>query len=304
MKRAALQNEARSKTSSPALPSPSQWRHHELDLRSPQRQRAASLVADTVRGSGEPLGADARTEMESRFGHDFSRIRVHTGELAARSADAVAAQAYTLGHSVVLNRNMYAPDTVAGRQLLAHELTHVVQQEHAPGTQLPMVVQRMPIDDPESLPQANTSDGSSEPEGMGLPGSESSDDMVELAGGRTCGGSVGIPAAHHVTNFISRGFNTTNQCLSVGVTIRAGWFSDFPTSEIGGNYMVTIDDPSPSANANGTTRIWFQGGDGRVLRDHHVFHTRTAGRHVLRIFSDQESTLFLDVEGGSVTPQR
>lgn len=66
--------------------------------------------------------------MESRFGHDFSRVRVHTDPLAARSAEAVAAQAYTVGSDVVFGVGRYAPASRDGQRLLAHELAHVVQQ--------------------------------------------------------------------------------------------------------------------------------------------------------------------------------
>jgi Domain of unknown function (DUF4157)/Lysine-specific metallo-endopeptidase len=67
--------------------------------------------------------------MESRFGHNFSRVRVHTGENAAASAKAVGALAYTVGHNIVFGTGQYAPATLAGRRLIAHELTHVIQQQ-------------------------------------------------------------------------------------------------------------------------------------------------------------------------------
>jgi hypothetical protein len=69
--------------------------------------------------------------MESRFGHDFSRVRVHDDTRAAESASAVAARAYTVGEHMVFGAGMYAPGSADGRRLLAHELTHVVQQSGA-----------------------------------------------------------------------------------------------------------------------------------------------------------------------------
>jgi hypothetical protein len=69
--------------------------------------------------------------MEARFGHDFSQVRVHTDARAGESARAVDAAAYTVGSSVVFGSNRYAPGTSAGADLLAHELTHVVQQRDA-----------------------------------------------------------------------------------------------------------------------------------------------------------------------------
>jgi Domain of unknown function (DUF4157) len=87
---------------------------------------------------GQPLGSEVRAFMESRLGHDFGRVRVHTDATAAASARALDAHAYTQGRDIVFGTGQYAPQTPAGRGLLAHELTHVVQQSQAPGT----VVQR------------------------------------------------------------------------------------------------------------------------------------------------------------------
>jgi hypothetical protein len=66
--------------------------------------------------------------MEARLGHDFSRVRVHADEKAADSARAVDARAYTFGRDIVFGTRQYAPGTVEGRGVLAHELTHVAQQ--------------------------------------------------------------------------------------------------------------------------------------------------------------------------------
>ncbi len=68
--------------------------------------------------------------MESRFGYDFSRVRVHTGTRAAHAARSMNAEAYTLGSHIVFAAGRYAPATRRGRDLLVHELTHVVQQEN------------------------------------------------------------------------------------------------------------------------------------------------------------------------------
>jgi hypothetical protein len=89
---------------------------------------APSLVTDTLRSRGRPLDDGARGFMEGRFRHDFSRVRVHTDARAAESARAVDAHAYTVGPNVVFGAGQYAPETASGRRLLAHELTHVLQQ--------------------------------------------------------------------------------------------------------------------------------------------------------------------------------
>jgi len=86
------------------------------------------IVHDVLRSPGQPLNPGARAFMEPRFGHDFSHVRVHTDARAAESARTVNALAYTVGRNVVFGAGQYAPGTGNGRRLLAHELTHVVQQ--------------------------------------------------------------------------------------------------------------------------------------------------------------------------------
>jgi hypothetical protein len=86
------------------------------------------IVHEVLRSPGQSLDPDTRTFMEVRFGHDFSQVRVHTDAKAAESARAVNAMAYTAGQDVVFSAGQYTPRTNAGQRLLAHELTHVVQQ--------------------------------------------------------------------------------------------------------------------------------------------------------------------------------
>src|SRR5262249_49688029 len=69
-----------------------------------------------------------RSFFESRFHHDFSLVRIHANSEAAESARALEATAYTVGHHLVFGAGEYSPGTPAGKKLLAHELTHVVQQ--------------------------------------------------------------------------------------------------------------------------------------------------------------------------------
>jgi hypothetical protein len=87
-----------------------------------------SIVHDVLRSSGQPLDAGTRDFMESRFGCDFSRVRLHTDACAAESTRSVSALAYTVGSHVVFAPGQYQPATAAGQRLLAHELAHVVQQ--------------------------------------------------------------------------------------------------------------------------------------------------------------------------------
>ena len=92
------------------------------------------IVYDVLRSPGQPLDIGTRTFMESRFGQDFSRVRVHTDTKAAESARAVNALAYTVGRKVVFGAQQYSPGSRAGKELLAHELTHTIQQARSSGS--------------------------------------------------------------------------------------------------------------------------------------------------------------------------
>ena len=89
---------------------------------------APPIVYDVLREPGQPLDVATRASMELRFGHDFSRVRVHTDARAGASSEAVNAQAYAVGRHVVFGPGQYAPHSQRGLQLLTHELAHVVQQ--------------------------------------------------------------------------------------------------------------------------------------------------------------------------------
>jgi hypothetical protein len=102
----------------------------------------AGLVGATSRG-GHPLPAAQRAFFEPRFGFDFSDVRVHNDAAAASSARVVGAKAYTVGRNVVFGAGRWAPRSSTGRRLIAHELTHVVQQGTAPGAS-PRIQQHPP----------------------------------------------------------------------------------------------------------------------------------------------------------------
>ena len=105
------------------------------------------IVHEVLRSPGQPLAGRTRALMEPRFGHDFSRVRVHTDAKAAESARAVNALAYTRGPDVVFAAEQYRPGTDEGRRLMAHELTHVVQQDGQPSVPSPALVTG-PVDSP------------------------------------------------------------------------------------------------------------------------------------------------------------
>jgi hypothetical protein len=89
---------------------------------------ALPMVHDALDTPGQQLNEETRAFMEPRFGHDFSQVRIHTDEKDSQSAQAVNALAYTVGSDIVFDKGQYAPETSDGKYLLAHELTHVVQQ--------------------------------------------------------------------------------------------------------------------------------------------------------------------------------
>lgn len=105
----------------------------------PELDRVPPVVQEVLRSPGQALDPEARSYFEARFGHDFSLVRVHTDSRSAASANAVSALAYTVGRNVVFADQQYQPTTAAGRHLLAHELTHVVQQSRdGPPTEAPL----------------------------------------------------------------------------------------------------------------------------------------------------------------------
>ncbi len=122
-----------------------------LDARAPHT--TPPIVGEAAAADGHPLEPALRRDMEARFGHDFSRVRIHTGERADRAALAIGARAYTAGADIVFGRGEYDPTRSGGRRLLAHELVHVVQQGSAAvlpgssssaarGTSAPPAIQR------------------------------------------------------------------------------------------------------------------------------------------------------------------
>jgi hypothetical protein len=101
-------------------------------------RNAEPLVQEVLDSPGRPLDSATRSSMESQLGYDFSSVRIHTDERAANSAQAVSANAYTSGDHVVFGGGRYQPSAPSGQQLLAHELTHVVQQSQGPVSTTPV----------------------------------------------------------------------------------------------------------------------------------------------------------------------
>jgi hypothetical protein len=139
---------------------------HRAAMNNSPTHEVPPIVHGVLRSPGQPLDAATRAFMEPRFGHDFSNVRVHTDAKAVESARAVNALAYTVGDDVVLGVGQHTPWTNAGQQLMAHELTHVVQQQgSAPlgklsqgdtnvqhGKEAHQIVARQELPGPMSLP--------------------------------------------------------------------------------------------------------------------------------------------------------
>ena len=91
-----------------------------------------AVVGRALRGPGEPLPGAVREPLESRIGADFGGVRIHRGARAGEATRTLGARAFTVGRDIVFGAGQFQPQSHAGRRLLAHELTHVVQQGAAP----------------------------------------------------------------------------------------------------------------------------------------------------------------------------
>lgn len=97
---------------------------------------------NSLGNQGTPLDSSARNFFEPRFGYNFSNVRIHSDTAAAKSAQSINALAYTNGNNIVFNSGQYNPNSDSGKKLLAHELTHVVQQNDSIG---PKYIQRLSV---------------------------------------------------------------------------------------------------------------------------------------------------------------
>jgi hypothetical protein len=138
--------------------------HIERFSGQPNGPTNATSVDRVLAEPGAPLQPALRQDMEHRFGRDFSQVRVHSGSAAEQSARDLDASAYTVGHDMVFGTSRLAPATSEGRRLIAHELTHVVQQSHDGMTvghhecgrfagSVPGLIQREPDDTKKAAPQ-------------------------------------------------------------------------------------------------------------------------------------------------------
>lgn len=139
----------------------------------------SSTIASMQAGSAPGIDGSARGFMESRFGRDFGEVRVHHGSSAAAAADALGARAFTVGNDIFFNRGQYQPHSSSGRSLLAHELTHTVQQTGGHGLRTQRRIQRKT--DSKKSKKKSAGEG---PAGGGADGAAPASTEVEIPGFR------------------------------------------------------------------------------------------------------------------------
>ncbi|MEM9151928.1 MAG: DUF4157 domain-containing protein [Cyanobacteria bacterium P01_F01_bin.3] len=120
----------------------------EIPGSTPEVTPAVASRIQSLQGGGQPLPTSTRNFFEPRFGQDFSQVRVHVD---AQSTQALNAKAYTIGKDIVFDTKQYAPDTTSGRYLLAHELTHIIQQSANQNVGRQTAIQRQPGKSQHSL---------------------------------------------------------------------------------------------------------------------------------------------------------
>jgi hypothetical protein len=177
-------------------------------------ETAPASVHRALQSAGDPLPRSLRDDFALRFGHDFARVRVHHDAAAARSARDVAAHAYTLGEHIVFGAGLYVPGSAAGRQLIAHELAHVLQQRPISAA----VLQRASDPSAEAEPEAAgepVSTGSISMEVTVRPYSVAYYDSVPLVPG---GGEIDFGTVYAGDVLLIRRFDTDKSVLMDEVT--------------------------------------------------------------------------------------
>jgi len=126
-----MERQSRSRVSRPTInASPSETVVGERPLEA-GNSRVSSVIDEAIHSWSQPLDASVRAPMEATFGHDLSAVRIHAGDASTAAAKALNAEAFTTRSDLVFGASQFQPGTPAGRRLLAHELAHVVQQQHS-----------------------------------------------------------------------------------------------------------------------------------------------------------------------------
>jgi hypothetical protein len=206
------------------------------------------VVHEVLRSPGQPLDGNTRGLMQERFGRDFSHVRVHTDALAAASASAVRASAYTVGRDIVFASERYAPHSSAGKSLLAHELTHVLQQNQDEGSRSgPLQISDDQAHESEaSAAESMTLQSSVQTSALALQ--RSPEDAAKQCGGTwTCAaGPCDKPDPGREGN----GGNATDWKLTVMIDAEAPSADDVKANTVGHTY-VEFSDSSGAAYTYG-----------------------------------------------------
>jgi hypothetical protein len=186
------------------------------------------IVDEVLNSPGQPLNLETRAFMEPRFGQDFSQVRIHTDAKAVESASAINARAYTVGKDIVFGSGEYSPVSFKGLKLLAHELTHGVQQHLASNLQTPIALLQRQDDELDENINADSAEeiqGAEEMSGQTLYGQTELSSAEELGKkNTTCGGVVGVKVApfDHDTVLFFTSDNCTNVTVKLTATMAAG----------------------------------------------------------------------------------
>lgn len=205
------------------------------------QDHADESVARALRSPSEPLPVAVRRTMEARFGHDFGRVRIHTDGTARASARQLGAHAYTVGRDIVFAHGQYAPQTHAGQRLLAHELTHVVQQTnpgpagpqaaveaeaHAAGHDVAQGMSASPVQaaSPTAVHRADSNDGEPDGEVQKIAKENGTVAVVIISGGKIAKGLIEIRPPKGVTAQEAAGqIQVSRGGSKIDVVLPPGW---------------------------------------------------------------------------------
>jgi Domain of unknown function (DUF4157)/L,D-transpeptidase catalytic domain len=250
---------------------------------------ARALSVNIPRPGGRPLESALRTLMESRFGHDFSRVSVHTDAEAARSARRLKAQAYTVGSDIYFGGGRYAPESTDGLRLLAHELTHVVQQSRQ--SWMPGMIRRKKHKTECSgdcaSAKAPKHDGCISGSGPVNPAKFISSILVERA-------------AHQATATWSDSSTTSYACSP---STKSGKGGKMPTPL--GNFTIGVKCDSCHTNRKGDGMAWFTGIVERQIgfHDSQLVGPTHESHGCIRVSCSNAKEIHDNTDSGSTTVQ-
>jgi len=202
---------------------------------------------------GHAMQSSVRTLMESGFGHDFSRVLIHTDSDSALSAKRLRAQAYTIRSDIYFAAGRYAPDNHEGLRLLAHELTHVVQ--HANHSSTPSTIHR------KKAKKEECSGDCASPKAPRHDGCTSGSDAVNAAKFIS---SILVERAAHLATATWSDSSVTSYACSPSTKSGKGGKTPTPT----GDFRIGVKCDSCHTNRKGDGMAWFSGIDGRRIGFH------------------------------------